>query len=499
MAFINDLENELNTSVTENGAIGYKTTMNALLDLNFKVPTYRNHPDHLRKDLRKAWEENKDLTYKFLFYLRDIREGIGERDSFRNAINYLANTNEISSTVIQYIEKYGRYDDLFALMDTPLESEMLSFISAKLVEDCTNLSLGKPISLLAKWMPSINTSSTSTRALARKLISKLGLTNVEYRKTLSKLRKYLKVVECDMCANNWQDINYEAVPSLANMRYKDAFMLHDHSRRQAYLDSLIKGEAKINSSVAYPHDIVSKYINSPWHADVTNYDETLEQMWKALPDYVQSASNTLVVRDGSGSMTVRLTANSSVRALDVSTALAIYFSERSNGQYKDKFITFSMEPEIVDLSNCKTLKDKINLCAEYDDCTNTNIEKVFDLILATAVNNKIPQEELPNILIVSDMEFDSCMSADAGSKLNAKLFKCIEDKYAAYNYKLPKLIFWNVNSRTSTIPVIKNDLGVLLVSGFSPAISKMVLSSEIDPYKALINVLLSDRYKDITL
>ena len=194
-------------------------------------------------------------------------------------------------------------------------------------------------------------------------------------------------------------------------------------------------------------------------------------------------------------MTCRIDSKSKVQALDVSTALAIYFSEHQEGQFKDQFITFSAYPQVVSLTNYETLRDKLNKCMKESDCTNTNLEKVFDLVLQTAVKNNLSQEEIPDLLIISDMEFDYACSPSA----NSRLFNIIENKFKNEGYKLPKLIFWNVNSRSTTIPVIKNDLGVILVSGFSPAVVKMVLTNELDPYKALLSILLSERYKQVSL
>ena len=186
----------------------------------------------------------------------------------------------------------------------------------------------------------------------------------------------------------------------------------------------------------------------------------------------------IVVRDGSASMTDTI-GNTSIAALDVATALSIYFSERCEGQFKDNFITFSHRPKLVDLSCCKSLHDKLNLCNTYDEVSDTNIEATFDLILNTAIK-----------------QFNEAVDH---SSLENKLFKIINNKFIAAGYNMLKLIFWNVNSQTNTIPLTENENGVILVSGFSPAIVKLVLSNELDPYKALVNELMSERYKEITL
>lgn len=485
--FADKLKNTLNYETTENGAIGFSTTNSALLDMNFKISSYRNKSDdEIIADFTKCWNENKELALKFLFYIRDIRGGIGERRLFRVAIASIADELPLADNVIfKWVMEYGRADDLFAFVGTHLESSMLYFIKLQLDND---LKLDNNCSLLAKWLPSENTSSEKTKKLAKKVRNYLGLSSKQYRQMLSKIRKHLDVVERKMCKKEWNGINYEAVPSRANLIYNNAFLRNDETRRREYLEKLEKGEAKINSSVLFPHDIVHKY-------NLNTKDIALENMWKGLPDYVKGNSNILVVRDGSGSMGCHI-GNSNITALDVSTALAIYFSERQSGQFKNKFITFSARPRYVDLSAYNyPLKEKIRICNSHTDCSNTDIRLTLQLILKTAIDNKLKQEEIPNLLIISDMEFDGACQED----LDNKLFNIISNEWKTAGYQLPKLIFWNVNSRTNTIPVIQNDFGVILVSGFSPAVVNMVLSNELNPYKALEKVLLSERYAKIKL
>lgn len=362
------------------------------------------------------------------------------------------------------------------------------------------------ISLLAKWLPSENASSNETKRYANIIRRGLGMTSREYRKMLSKMRKYIDVVECKMSAKEWNGINYEAVPSRANLIYNNAFLRNDEERRRAYLGALEKGEAKINASTLFPHDIVHKYGRG------YGVDATLEGLWKALPDTVKGCGNTIVVADGSGSMTCNVGGNTGVTALDVANSLAIYFAERSSGEFKDKYITFSERPQLVDFSNAKTLRDKLDIARRHNEVANTNIEAVFDLILNTAIRNKMAQEDMPaNILIVSDMEFDSCATSGTPSasrnswgwysssyqRPTTTLFDTIAKKYAEHGYKLPRLVFWNVNSRTGTIPIKENDLGVALVSGFSVNIVKMVMSNKTDPYECLLETLNTERYQAV--
>lgn len=505
MSFMENLKSEMNnqTQTTENGAVGFRTTGKKILDINFSITSLRNRNEREIIDkFMDAFYEDKILAMKWLFYLRD-REAIGERRTFRVCLKWLAeNHPEVTKAVIELVPFFGRWDDIFVLLDTELKNNVISIIKNQLATDVENMSNNKPASLLAKWMPSITTSSVKTKKLAGIIRKKLGMTEKEYRKTLSRLRKYLDVVEVKMSAKEWENINYSTVPSRANLIYNSAFLKNDEERRRKYLAALQHEDknVKINASVLFPHDIVHKYTDGCYRVQKP-LDTTLEELWKALPDYVQGAENTICVADGSGSMTSKV-GNTKVSCLDVANALAIYFSERSLGQFKDNYITFSQNPQLVDFSKVKTLREKIEIATKHNEVANTNIEAVFGLILRTAIKKNMKQEELPqNILILSDCEFDFCVTTNATagscwevSRPNQTLFTTFEKEYEQHGYKIPRLIFWNICSRTGTIPVKENDLGVALVSGFSPAIVKMVLSNSTDPFECLLEQLNTERY-----
>lgn len=502
MGFIDAITNELNneTKLTENGAIAYRTSGKKLLDLNFAVASLRSASEQeiIRKFMDAYWE-NPVLAMRWLFYNRDVRQGLGERRSFRVIFKHLANEQvEIVKKLIPLVAEYGRWDDLWCLLETDLVDDVAKLVHNQIIEDLDNMENNKSISLLSKWMPSLNASSQTTKKYASILCKKMLHSPRSYRKMLSRMRKYIDIVECKMSAKEWNAINYEAVPSRANLIYNSAFLRNDEERRREYLGKLEKCEVKINASTLFPHDIVHKYMsgNSWWSQSLNPFDATLEGLWKALPDTVQGAENTIVVADGSGSMTCNVGGNTHVTALDVANALAIYFAERSSGEFKDKYITFSNRPQLVDFSNAKTLRDKIGIALSHNEVADTNIEATFDLILQTAVNNNMSQEDMPkNILIVSDMEFN--MATGYRYAPTETLFETIAKKYAAHGYMLPRLIFWNVNSRTGTIPVKENELGVALVSGFSVNVVNMVMSNKLDPYECLLDTLNDERYQPI--
>lgn len=497
-----------NFQQTENDATGYSTSGQNLVDLNFVVPS--NHKNVSSTELEKfvhALNEDTVLAVKWLFYLRDVREGLGERDSFIKLFKTLWLTDPVSAVkVVKLIPEYGRWKDIIDILaefpsDNDLTETIYLLIKNQLKEDCVNFTEDKSVSLLAKWLPSINASGKS-RKLAKRICNKLVLTFEDYRKVLSSLRKYLDVTEVKTCGGKWNEIDYNKVSSNANARYLNSFMRHDPERRRRYLDALsspVASGAVMHASNLYPHEVYAKY--SGYRPVV---DQGIEELWNNLKN-IENVGNLLVVSDGSGSMETKI-AGSSIKAIDVSRSLGIFFSERCNGEFKDKVIEFSRNPRYIDLSQCKTLADKKNVMCQYNDCSNTDIEKVFDLLLNTAITHKIPQNELPQkILIISDMEFDCATTISCGYSYGhddvmsryRTLFETIKNKWIHTGYTMPGIIFWNVNSRTQTIPVQANECGVILVSGYSPNTVKMIISGEINPYESLKAILNSDRYKVI--
>lgn len=498
MGFIKAMEKN-EKKLTENGAVGFATEGHKLVDLNFAIPSFRKQVNTAL--FEQALNEDKVLTLKWLLFLRDVRGGVGERKSFRDFMVYLAKAHEdIAVKLINEVDiaEYGRWDDIldiyFNVKSKKVQFAIRSKVIGQFIDDMKNYKEGKPISLLAKWMPSVNASSAETVKRGHIIKKWFEFSAKEYRQVLSKLRKHIDIVERKMSANEWNKIDYSAVPSKANLNYGDAFMEHDEQRRSEYIESLKKGETKINAQAMFLHDIVHKYRNG-WN---NNVDETLEALWNAQ-DKVKGFENTLVVRDGSGSMTVGIDNKSNVSALEVASSISLYCAQNNSGEFKNKFITFSSRPQMVTV-NSDTLYGNLRIMNHYDDCSNTNIEATFDLILDTAVKNHMSQEDMPKtVLIISDMEFDSVASGgycwgERTPTVNKALFEIIGNRFKKKGYKLPKLVFWNVNSRTGTIPLTENEMGVVLLSGFSKNLMSMVMSSQLDPYKALVEQLNVPRY-----
>lgn len=503
-------KNYNNRATTENGAIGYKTTRKALLDLNFKVSSLRSRDEeYIVQEFIKSFHESPKYAVKWLFFLRDILEGMGERRTFRVCLRYLAiSQTKIAQAVIKYVPEYGRYDDALVLLDTSLAGDVAAMYKKQLDEDINAMGTGKPVSLLAKWLPSINTSSAKTKEYAKKLCKHFKMSPKVYRQTLAKLRAYGNVVETKMSESAWSDINYETVPAKANMKYDKAFEKHDLERRAEYLERVFLGEGKLNSNGLMPYEIVQRITRGSCYGEGLKGDLLSELMWKKIlnegfkNDW--GFEDAIVVADGSGSMFSTASGSSTVLAIEICNSLAIYFAEQLKGVFHNKAITFSEHPQFIDLKENTSLKDKLEIMFAHDEVANTNIQAVFDLILDMAKCKNVPREELPKqVLVISDMEFDAATSSGYWGRGNWKsandtLFGQIEKKYEDAGYKMPRLIFWNVCGRTDSIPMVNNEEGLCLLSGFSQNAMKVAADkAKKDPYEALIQVLDSSRYQAI--
>lgn len=453
--FLNALTEEANYTRTENDAVALKSTNSALVDLFGQIGAMRKRNEkEIEAAFIKAFNEDKLLATKMAFYARNIRGGLGERRAARVIFRYLANLYpDIIRKNIQYIPLFGRYDDLYEFVGTPVEEDMWQLIREQWQLDIQNMNNKKPVSLMAKWLKSVNTSSEESNRLGKLTAKKLGLSEKEYRKTLSALRKYLDVTEVKMSSNQWSNINYAGVPSRAMSIYRNAFRRHDEDRFNAYIESVSKGEAKINSSTLFPYDILEKMGLSTWHSNyltVNYYDKVLEEQWKALPNYIEGENNVLVMADTSGSM--------QGRPLATSVGLAIYFAERNKGVFKDTFMTFSSKPSLVKLTG-NTLYEKIQCIPAI--IANTNLEKGLKLILDTAIRHNLSQDDMPkSLIVISDMEFDCATDERIGETFYDTMARMFKEK----GYEIPNIIFWNVDSRHNHFQVTSEYKGVQLAS-----------------------------------
>lgn len=412
---------------------------------------------------------------------------------FRIILGFLAKVYpEIAKKNLKHIPTFGRFDDLYEFVGTEVESTMWDIIREQWETDVQNMKENKSVSLLSKWLKSVNTSSKESSRLGKLTADKLGLSEKEYRKTLSALRKYLDVTEIKMSHNQWSDINYAGVPSRAMSIYRNAFRKHDEDRFNAYIESVSKGESKINASTLFPYDIIEKMqLRTGWNGNylaVNHYDKVLEEQWKTLPNYIEGENNVLVMADTSASM--------SGRPMATSVGLAMYFAERNHGVFKDVFMTFSSRPSFVQLKG-STVYERIRCIPSIVE--NTNLQAAFELILRTAINNNLTAEDMPkSLVVISDMEFDSATGYYSSDRWT--FYESMKKMYADKGYEIPNVIFWNVNSRHDVFQVTSDYKGVQLASGQSPSVFKSILKNiGKTPYEAMVDVLNDPRYDCITI
>ena len=419
---------------------------------------------------------------KILFYARDVRGGLGERSTFRVLLKWLANNEKPTLLLnLPYVPEYGRWDDLLVLLDGPARAEAENALRLQFQKDMQALSDGEQVSLLGKWLPSVNAHNAEAVRLAKRLARAFGMNDAQYRKALSALRAQIRIIENNLRERDYT-FDYAKQPSRATFKYRKAFMRNDQTRYQAFMSRVKTGEATLHTGTLAPYDIVAAAYNA-------SDDEraTLDLTWNALEDFT-NGENALVVADGSASMYW----GGQPLPATAAQSLAIYFAERNQGAFRNYFITFSMSPQLVEIKGADIF-EKVRYCRSFNECANTNLQAVFDLILRTATENRAPQNELPTTLyVVSDMEFDNC--AENASLSN---FENAKRKFESNGYRLPNVVFWNVQSRNRQQPVKMNEQGVALVSGCTPRIFSQVMSGQTDPYAYMTNVVDSERYAAI--
>jgi hypothetical protein len=499
---LNGLTDATNFTLTENGAVTHKTTRSDLLDMFAMGGAMRNRPsEDVILMFRKAFAENPVYALKCLFYLRDARGGQGERRFFRLCINDLAKSDpEVVKRNLALIPEYGRYDDLYTLVGTPVEEDALGFFKTQLALDITC----KTPSLLAKWLKSENASSHETKKLANITRKYLGMTHKQYRKTLSILRKRINVLERLMSEGRWDEIEFDKIPSRAGIIYKNAFARHDIERAksemavQTYAEFAKDATKKVNAKALYPYECVHEVTDGlRYHWSNISYDgdETTRLMinkyWDNLTDYFNKSSfDALCMVDTSGSM--------HGRPIEVAISLGLYCAEKCRGPFAGYYMSFASRPQLIKTEGIDFV-DKVTRIWGTNLVDNTNIEAAFDLLLKTAINNHCSQEDLPkNLIVISDMEFDSARGAYSWrDEYNSPetLMEGIAKKWAKAGYEMPHLVYWNVDARQNNIPMLGQGK-ISYVSGFSPSIFETLMSGKTG-YELMMEKLNSDRYQAI--
>lgn len=476
---------------TQNGATARTTTGNPILDLFAILGSIREKDeDEIQKKYAVSWNFDPNLAIKLPFYCRNIRGGLGERKTAKVMLKWLAiNHPEVMIKNLPNISKFGRYDDYFCLIDTPVENAMWDYLRAVIYKDIKDMEDGKPISLAAKWMKSINTSSEESVKIAKKTAIKFGLTPAEYRKMLSAMREYIDVVERKMSKNEWYKIDYSKLPAKAMLKYRKAFDKHSSDRLKEFLRKVESGEEEIKADTLYPYDLVGKYLKG--YTSPRSEDSVVEAQWKALPNYISGENNVLVMADISGSM---MCCNG--RPMQTSVGLAIYFAERNKGDFEGLYMTFSSRPSFLKVNKNLSLLKNVNAVKCNGMGYSTNLEAAFMLVLDTCVKNNVPQKDVPKaIVVVSDNEID-CYKSGRDLDFVTEMMTRFRDA----GYDMPKLIFWNVESHGNVYHANMKNPYVQFYSGQSVSTFKSVLSFiETDAVTAMINTLNDPMYDSVVI
>lgn len=479
-------------TTTENGAAALNTTGDARLDFFSQVGALRGADEvRIHRLFSEAYKQDPLFATKIAFYARDIRGGLGERDVFRTLIRYMANRHpESIRPNINVIGEFGRYDDLYSLIGTPVEDDMWAFMKEQFEKDRESLELDEfcPVSLLAKWIKTADATSMETRRLGILTAEKLGYNVYAFKRIVRALRKRIDVVEARMSAGEWEKINYSGVPSNAMLRYRNAFARHDRDRFNEFLTSAVEGKATIHSGTLFPYEIVRGMIGRKYmHAEKETGKKALEAQWKSLPDYVKQGTNAIVIADTSGSMTTE-----NCVPLFTAVSLAVYFAERNTGDYHNMFMSFSADSRFHLLKG-ETLEEKLNSIDMHDWGMNTNLYAAFRHILDVAKENNVPKEEMPkSLIVVSDMEIDCAVKGDW------LFYDGMSKEFAENGYEIPNVIFWNVASRHDVFHADKDRAGVQLVSGHSASTFFTVMDCiGKTPVEAMESTINSDRYAAI--
>jgi Domain of unknown function (DUF2828) len=467
-AFVNAIANQ--EARTTNGMKARKSTAKATVDLFYKIGASRGK--NIVADFTAAYVENQDVALRIAQWARDVRGGAGERQLFRDILVHLEKTDpDAALALLRKVPEVGRWDDIFVFSNPDLKSAAYTMLG-----DALRAQNG----LAAKWTPRKGKVAAEVRAF-------FGMTPKQYRKSLVTMTK---VVETQMCANDWDNINFNHVPSVASRNYKKAFGRHTPKFAE-YVAALVKGTpgVKVNANAIFPHDVLKGVINHYGSSlNKTELDHVTAQ-WNALPNYVGDAS-ILPLVDVSGSMSCPAGKGGNVSCMDVAVSLGLYLADKNKGAFKDTFLTFSSKSDLVTLKG--DIVQKVNQMVKSNWDMSTNLHSAFNKILDVAVKGAVPQSDMPSmVLILSDMQFDQCVKHDNSA------MEMIERKFEAAGYTVPKVVFWNLNA-SDNVPVKSDKSGAALVSGFSPAIMASLLGADVEqftPEGIMMKTIMVDRYK----
>jgi len=452
-AFVTAIANQ--EARTANGMKSRKSSANKCVDLFYSIGASRGK--NIVPAFTAAYVEDADLALRIAQWSRDVRGGAGEREIFRSVLIHLEKTNpDAALALLAKVPEVGRWDDIFVFQTPKLKTAAYTMLG-----DALRAKNG----LAAKWTPRKGKIAAEIRVF-------FGMSPKQYRKSLVALTR---VVETQMCANDWDNINFNHVPSVAARNYKKAFGRHTPKFAE-YVAALVKGEAgvKVNANAIFPHDVLKGVVGMYGRKDMSKTDlDHITTQWNALPNYVGDAS-ILPLVDVSGSMSSPAGKDTGVTCMDISVSLGLYLADKNRGVFKDTFLTFSDRPELLTLKG--DIVQKLDQMKRSDWGMSTNLHAAFEKILSVAVKGRAPQEDMPAmVLILSDMQFNACVKHDDSA------MEMIERKFEAAGYTCPKVVFWNLKDSGNT-PVKSDKSGAALVSGFSPAIMASLLGADVEQF-----------------
>lgn len=509
--FVNAFNQTANLGRTENGALSHKTTSltNPLVAALYTASQYRDKANTNREEtvnqFQLALQDDslREYCIRFALMVRDIECGMGERELgrvlFQRLFEEVALTERQVHTIIDRLvdQKYGRWDDVIFLAEKCKDSFVRKILVGRIVTQLVtdvNAKQDQPVSLLGKWMPSINAGKMSRRS-AIKWAKVLKLSHSQYRKMLVDLRKRIDIVEARISANQYDQIDYGHVPSLAFIRHMKTFFKHDGIRFNEFLESVNRGDSCIHTSTSSVPELVAQYRQNKYNTSVVDTVNTMWNDWN-LQSYER---NVLPICDVSGSMMTKV---GKLECIDVSLGLTIYAAAANKGIFHNKVIAFSHQSEIISLDDEMTLVERVQALCQHEGY-NTNVENVLSNVLAIAEKGNCQRDEIPTLVFFSDMEFDAAMIRSTNSIWNARtlnrdqittLFDLWRERYNAAGFDFPKVVFWNINNRSGTVPMVDNDTGLILVSGYNENLVRMVFDDSMDPWEALKVILDDPRY-----
>lgn len=490
---------EHNLEFTENGAVSLKSTLDPRLNLFFKTVrdlgsfTDDSSNKSLYDMVDKSFQVSPLDTVKILMNWRDCRGGKGDHRGFLVAFAYLSKIHpEWFYSNLHLLSEYGSYLDYVKLWhlveDSRAKTEIMDLIVETLKQDMKALEADtnstSKVSLVAKWIPSEKykwdryNDHKFVYELCRKFFRIQRVDN-NHLKMLRKqvivpLREHIKIVESKMCAEKYHEIDYEAVPSVAMNKYKKAFKRNDAERFDEYMSSVLRGEKKINSSQVYPHDLVRQYLNNV----VREADSVIEAQWAEIKKKAQESKafdKSIVVCDVSGSM--------DGTPMEVAIALGLL------GLYDNKLITFSEQPSLYHVPN-GSLYEQVKLLKEMPWGYNTNFSRVMDLVIGLSARK--PEDAIKRIFIFSDMQFDVAVGLPNSSNTH---FETFTQRFKDAGVEMPQIVFWNLRGDTKDFPVKYDERGVVMMSGYSPALLNGLLEGkQVTPIDVMMNIINNSRY-----